>query len=156
MIKSRFRRIGGRKQLESDDYVVNRDWRPFSSTVSKRERKLVTETMRDLSARPHQMAQESVAQVFAVCGSFFQHVMDEGLKDANPFRAIKQKSIYKQRNTLDVASRSLTELQWSFVIDTTELMANDDPAHVRRLFVVATLFAMYLHVSDLIGRDNWR
>jgi hypothetical protein len=66
------------------------------------------------------MAQGSVAQVFAVCGSFFQHAMDEGLTEANPFRAIKQKSIYKQRNTLDVASRSLTELQWSFVIDTAE------------------------------------
>ncbi len=105
---------------------------------------------------PRSRVKGSVAQVFAVCGSFFQHAMDEGLTEANPFRAIKQKSIYKQRNTLDVASRSLTELQWSFVIDTAELMADDDPAHERTLFVVATLFAMYLRVSDLIGRDNWR
>jgi site-specific recombinase XerD len=50
----------------------------------------------------------------------------------------------------------LTELQWSFVIDTAKQMAGDDPAHERTLFVVATLFAMYLRVSDLIGRDNWR
>ncbi|VVM74999.1 Tyrosine recombinase XerC [Pseudomonas fluorescens] len=156
MIKSRFKRIGGRKRLESDEYVVNPDWRPFSSTVSKRERKLAAETINDLSPRTYHMAQGSVAQVFAVCGSFFQHAMDEGLTEANPFRAIKQKSIYKQRNTLNVASRSLTELQWSFVIDTAEQMADDDPTHERTLFVVATLFAMYLRVSDLIGRDNWR
>ena len=70
--------------------------------------------------------------------------MDEGLMEANPFRAIKRKSIYKQRNTLDVASRSLTELQWSFVIDTAEQMAGDDPDHERTLFILATLFAMYL------------
>jgi hypothetical protein len=82
--------------------------------------------------------------------------MDEGLTEANPFRSIKQKSIYKQRNTLDVASRSLTELQWGFVIDTAEHMADDDPRHERTLFVVATLFVMYLRVSELVGRDNWR
>lgn len=82
--------------------------------------------------------------------------MDEGLTEANPFRAIKQKSIYKQRNIQDVASRSLTELQWSFVIDTAEQMADEDARHERTLFVLATLFAMYLRVSDLVGRDNWR
>jgi site-specific recombinase XerD len=156
MIKSRFKRIGGRKKFESDEYVVNPDWRPFSCTVSKRERKLAAETISDLPSRSYHMAQGSVAQVFAVCGSFFQYAMDEGFTEANPFRAIKQKSIYKQRNTLDVASRSLTELQWSFVIDTAEQMAGDDPAHERTLFILTTLFAMYLRVSDLIGRDNWR
>jgi hypothetical protein len=98
VVKSRFRRVGGRKRLESDEYVVNSDWRPFSCTVSKRERKLANEAISDLSSRPYHMAQSSVAQVFAACGSFFQHAMDEGLTEANPFRAIKQKSIYKQRN----------------------------------------------------------
>ena len=156
VVKSRFNRIGGRKRLESDERVVNPNWRPFSCTVSKRERKLAAETMSDLSPSTYQMAQGSVAQVFAVCGSFFQHAMDEGLTESNPFRAIKQKSIYKQRNTLDVSSRSLTELQWNFVIDTAEQMADADPAHERTLFILATLFAMYLRVSDLIGRDNWR
>lgn len=156
MIKSRFKRIGGRKRRESDDYVVNPDWRPFSTTVAKRERKLATETMNDLVSGPYHMAQGSVAQVFAVCGSFFQHAMDEGLTESNPFRAIKQKSVYKQRNTSGVASRSLTELQWSFVLDTAEQMADEDPAHERTLFVLATLFAMYLRVSDLVGRENWR
>jgi hypothetical protein len=82
--------------------------------------------------------------------------MDEGLTESNPFRAIKQKSICKQRNILDVASRSITELQWSFVIDTAEQMPDDDPTHERTLFILTTLFAMYLRVSVLIGRDNWR
>jgi site-specific recombinase XerC len=35
-------------------------------------------------------------------------------------------------------------------------MADDDPAQERTLFIVATLFAMYLRVSDLVGRANWR
>lgn len=156
VIKSRFVRVGGRKKLESDNFVVNPDWRPFSTTLAKRERKLAAETLSDLPERPYRMSQSSVAQVFAVCGSFFQHAMDEGLTEVNPFRAVKQKSIYKQRNTLDVASRSLTQLQWSFVIETAEQMAGEDPLHERTLFIVATLFSMYLRVSDLVGRDNWK
>ena len=155
MTKSRFKRIGGRKQLDSDQYVINPDWRPFCTTVSKRERKLANGVTDSAAPRSYRMAQGSVAQVFAVCGSFFQHAMDEGLTEANPFRAIKQKSVYKQRNTLDVASRSLTELQWSFVIETAEDMAGEDTTHERTLFLVATLFAMYLRVSDLVGRENW-
>ncbi len=155
VVKSRFLRVGGRKKLDTDSYIVNAQWRPFSHRVAKRERKIAEEAVTTLPSRPYRMSQGSVAQVFAVCGSFFQHAIDEGLTEVNPFRAVKQKSIYKQRNTLDVASRSLTQLQWSYVIETAEQMAADDPVHERTLFIVATLFAMYLRVSDLVGRDNW-
>lgn len=154
--KSRFVRLGGRKKLDSDSYIVNPDWRPFSSTVAKRERKLAAETLSEPPERTYRMSQGSVAQVFAVCGSFFQHAMDEGLTEVNPFRAVKQKSIYKQRNTLDVASRSLSQLQWSYVIETAEIMASEVSLHERTLFIVATLFSMYLRISDLVGRDNWK
>ncbi|MBV2135062.1 site-specific integrase [Pseudomonas sp. MAP12] len=155
MVKSRFVRIGGRKQLDSDSYQVNEAWRPFSVTVPKRNRSLAETGLQDITNRPYKMAQGSVAQVFAVCGSFFQHAIDEGLTEVNPFRAVKQKSIYKQRNTLDVAGRSLNQLQWGYVIETAEAMADEDEVHERTLFILTTLFAMYLRVSDLVGRDNW-
>lgn len=155
MVKSRFMRIGGRKKLESDTYRVNEAWRPFSVTVPKRNRSLAEPAAQDITERPYKMSQGSVAQVFAVCGSFFQHAIDEGLTEVNPFRAVKQKSIYKQRNTLDVAGRSLTQLQWSYVIETAEKMADEDEVHERTLFILTTLFSMYLRVSDLVGRDNW-
>lgn len=80
--------------------------------------------------------------------------MDEGITEANPFRAVKQKSIYKQRNTQDVSGRALTHLQWDYVIETSEQMADEDVDHERTLFVLTTLFAMYLRVSDLVGRNN--
>lgn len=156
VVKSRFIRLGGRKRLESDEYVINPDWRPFSITVAKRERKLAAETWSSLPDRPYQMAQGSVAQVFSVCGSFFQYAMDEGFTESNPFRAIRQKSTYKQRSVFDVGSRSLTELQWNIVIECAEIMAAEDARHERTLFIAATLFSMYLRVSDLVGRGNWR
>ena len=155
VVKSRFIRHGGRKALASDTYEANPAWRPFSVTIAKRERKIAAETMAELPPAAYKMSQGSVAQVFAVCGSFFQHAIDEGFTEVNPFRAVKQKSIYKQRSTVDVASRSLTQLQWNFVIETAEAMAQEDAAHERTLFIVATLYAMYLRISDLVGRDNW-
>lgn len=155
VVKARFNRIGGRKKLDSDTFEPNPAWRPFSVTVAKRERKIASETMTALPSPVYRMSQGSVAQVFAVCGSFFQHAIDEGLTEVNPFHAVKQKSIYKQRNTVDVASRSLTQLQWNVVIETAEIMAQENPDHERTLFIVATLYAMYLRVSDLVGRDNW-
>lgn len=156
VVKSRFNRIGGRKKLATDTYIVNENWRPFSATASKRERKIAAETKQDLPSEPYKMSQGSVAQVFAVCGSFYQHAIDEGHTEVNPFRAVKQKSVYKQRNTFGVASRSLTPLQWDFVIETAELMASENKNHERTLFILVTLFSMYLRISDLVGRDNWQ
>lgn len=156
VVKSRFVRVGGRKKLASDSYQINESWRPFAVTVAKRDRKLAAESLSDLPKPAYAMSQGSVAQVFAVCGSFFQHAMDEGLTEVNPFRAVKQKNQYKQRNEVEAESRSLTQLQWSFVIETAEQMADEDPVHERTLFIVATLFSMYLRISDLVGRENWK
>lgn len=43
------------------------------------------------------------------------------------------------------------------MLDTAENMADIEPLrHERTLFILATLFAMYLRVSDLAGRKNWK
>ncbi|MBV4491597.1 tyrosine-type recombinase/integrase [Pseudomonas oryzicola] len=152
MVKSRFVRTHQQPAGNKTACLPNPDWRPFSQTRPKREKHLPSST-----AMPnrYKMAQGSVAQVFAVCGSFYQYAIDEGLTEVNPFRAVKQKSVYKQRHTQDANGRALTHLQWDYVIETAEDMANQDPVHERTLFVLTTLFAMYLRISDLVGRDNW-
>ena len=156
VVKSRFNRIGARKKSASDTYVLNPEWRPFSQTVSKEERKRAKEQNRPAQLDAYKLAQGSIAQIFAVCGSFFQHAIDEGFCEQNPFRAVKQKSKYKQRNTDDQDTRILTSLQWDFVLETAEQLAAADARYERTLFIVATIFAMYLRVSDLVGRDNWK
>lgn len=155
VVKSRFLRIGGRKKLASDSYVLNSDWKPFSHSASKEERKRAEEDNRPLIQEQYKPAQGSIAQIFAVCGSFFQHAIDEGFCEHNPFKAVKQKSKYKQRTTGNHDTRILTSLQWDFVLETAELLAVQDARYERTLFIVATIFAMYLRVSDLVGRENW-
>jgi site-specific recombinase XerD len=155
VVKSRFTRLGARKKLATDTFVLNECWKPFSQSASKEERKRAKEENRPLLQEHYKPAQGSIAQIFAVCGSFFQHAIDEGFCEHNPFRAVKQKSKYKQRTTGDQDTRILTSLQWDFVLETAEQMAAQDDKYERTLFIVATIFAMYLRVSDLVGRENW-
>ncbi len=155
VVKSRFIRLGTRKKLATDTYALNPDWSPFSQSVSKEERKRAKEENRPILQEHYKPAQGSIVQVFAVCGSFFQHAIDDGFCEHNPFRAVKQKSKYKQRTTGEHESRILTSLQWDFVLETAEQLATQNAKYERTLFIVATIFAMYLRVSDLVGRENW-
>jgi site-specific recombinase XerD len=156
VVKSRFNRIGGRKKIATDTYTLNSEWRPFSQTIPKDERKRAEEQNRPPLQGAYRLAQGSIAQIFAVCGSFFQYAIDEGFCEHNPFKAVKQKNQYKQRTTEHQDSRILTSLQWDFVLETAELLASKDAKYERTLFIVATIFAMYLRVSDLAGRENWK
>lgn len=45
VVKSRFIRVGGRKKLDTDSYIVNVQWWPFSHRVAKRERKIAIEAL---------------------------------------------------------------------------------------------------------------
>lgn len=193
VVKARYQRVGGRTAKLTDTYTINPVWRPFFLTVKKPDLKLAQEQNKEPEVKPYKMKQDSIAQIFAVCGSFFQWAADEGLSNnANPIRAIKQKSKYKQRVVADETAKSLTALQWSFVLETAKLLANqaavelqeaqaaakaskeelDDASKKalraelkrlenkpmiceRTLFIIATIYSMYLRVSDMVGRDNW-
>ncbi len=161
VVKSRFIRVGTRRKLATDTYTLNPDWSPFSQSVSKEERKRAKEENRPILQENYKPAQGSIAQIFAVCGSFFQHAIDEGFCEHNPFRAVKQKSKYKQRTTGEHESRILTSLQWDFVLETAEQLATQNPKYERTLFIVATIFgegeldAKYGGFAQRIGAGNW-
>lgn len=193
VVKARYQRIGGRVASETDTFAVNPQWRPFFLTVKKPVLKLAEEQHKEPEVKPYKMKQDSIAQIFAVCGSFFQWASDEGLSEnINPIRAIKQKSKYKQRVVADEKAKSLTALQWSFVLETAKILAdkaadelkvvqeefrdtyeyldkkekqalrkklrlaqNNQIISERTLFIIATIYSMYLRVSDMVGRDNW-
>ncbi|MCE1118594.1 tyrosine-type recombinase/integrase [Pseudomonas sp. NMI795_08] len=123
--------------------VPNPAWRPFAMTTK---------------VGYYKLTEGSIAQVFSVCSSLFEYAIDEGIcAVVNPFRAIKQKSKFKGRSGQVKTTRALTPLQWEYVLEAAEVMADSDPVrHERSLFIAATLFSMYLRVSDICGRDNWQ
>lgn len=70
---------------------VERGLAAFSQSVSKEERKRAKEENRPLRIEHYKPAQGSIAQMFAVWGNFFQHAIDEGFCEHNPFRAVKKR-----------------------------------------------------------------
>nr|WP_257605593.1 site-specific integrase [Pseudomonas amygdali] len=139
------------------DYPVhpNHRWRPFAvKTVGSAAE--VHDDGREAYA-PYRPARASISQAFSVCSTLYEYAVDEGLTSTNPFRAIKQKSRFKASRGTALTGRALTPLQWDFVLSTAEKMAAALPElHERTLFIAATLFSMYLRVSDICGRVNWQ
>lgn len=139
-------------------FEPNPMWRPFGIQAKKSLMKEIAEGKRSVAAIPdeYKPAQGSVRQVFAICSSFYDFANADGFGKGNPFRAIKQKSTFVTRQKKKSSGRALSKLQWDFVIETAEQMAAEDPTrHERTLFILVTIFSMYLRVSDLVGNKNW-
>ncbi|HDS1809461.1 TPA: site-specific integrase [Pseudomonas putida] len=135
--------VRNRYLARNGSIAANPDWRPFATSQE---------------ASIYKLTAGSIAQVFSVCSSLYEYAIDEGVCTiVNPFRAIKQKSKFKNRSIQELTTKSLTPLQWEYVLEAAESMAESEPErHERSLYIAATMFSMYLRVSDLCGRDNWQ
>ena len=74
---------------------------------------------------------------------------------SNPIKKIRQKSQYLTKMQTKGTIRRLSDLQWDYVIETTRMMAEKDTAHERTLFVMETLYLMYLRISELAESSRW-
>ena len=52
--------------------------------------------------------------------------------------------------------RRLSELQWSYVIQTAKELAEQSPNHERTLFIMSALYSMYLRISELVADNRWQ
>ncbi|MEE9451808.1 MAG: site-specific integrase [Gammaproteobacteria bacterium] len=105
----------------------------------------------------YQLSEKALRAVFAVLGSFYNYLIQEDYIAYNPVSQIRQKSRYFRKKQSKTVIRRLTELQWSYVIETAELMAAQDPEkHERTLFIMNALFGMYLRISELAANENWQ
>jgi len=93
---------------------------------------------------------------FAVLSSFYNYLIQEEYMAYNPVAQIRQKSKFIRKQQTHAVVRRLSELQWSYVIETAEQMAKENPAeHERTLFIMTALFAMYLRISELAASKRW-
>lgn len=137
--------------------LPNANWKPFNIKAAK----VAAIVDSSDAAQPKNVLQYSpsngtMKQVSTICSVFYEFMIENGTAQSNPFRMIK-----KSGRSVDIPddigmSRALTPLQWDYVLENAEQMAMDEPSrHERTLFILATLFAMYLRVSDIVGRKNW-
>jgi len=120
--------------------VPNTEWRPYILSKGKRK---------------YSMSQSAWKALFAVLSTFYQFLIDEEYTEINPVAQIRQKNQYIRRQQTKQPIRRLSELQWDYVIETAELMANNNPAHERTLFIMSCLYGMYLRISELSASDRW-
>lgn len=132
--------------------IANVEWRPFVATISKkahRDGQLPNEKFYILS-------QSALQAIFAILSSFFNYLEQEEHTFGNPIAQIRQKSKFLRKHQSKRTIRRLSELQWIYIIETAEKMANENPAqHERTLFIMNALFAMYLRISELAASDRW-
>ena len=123
--------------------VPNPVWKPFVSDASK-------------SSKNHKLSKKAFTQIFAISSSFFNLFIQEGIMELNPVLQIRQKNKYLSSSVTQPIIRRLSELQWSYVIESTELMAEKEPeTHERTLFIMNLLYGMYLRISELAATDRW-
>ncbi|MDG2091516.1 MAG: tyrosine-type recombinase/integrase [Gammaproteobacteria bacterium] len=121
--------------------VLNPEWRPY--VLNKPE-------------QPYSLSQSAVQAIFGVLSSFFNYLIQEEYTDMNPVAQIRQKSKFLRKTQTQKPIRRLSELQWSYVLETAEKLANTDPKqHERTLFIMQSLFAMYLRISELVETERW-
>jgi len=133
---------GGRLPVE--------EWRPFVASVSKSEHKAGIKP----NAKHFYPSQAAIRATFTALSSFYKYLVQEDLIDANPVALIRQKSKFIRKDQLRAPVRRISNLQWDYVLETAEQMAEEDPQHERTLFIMNCLFAMYLRISELVADER--
>ncbi|EDP46776.1 tyrosine-type recombinase/integrase [Rickettsiella grylli] len=128
------------------------DWRPFVATTSK----MASQQGILPDIKKYALSQKALQAIFAICGSFYNYLIQEDYINFNPVAQIRQKSkfIRQQKNHRQV--RRLSELQWSYVIETAEILSKKKPdVHHRTLFIMKALYGLYLRISELAASARW-
>lgn len=134
----------------------NPKWKPFTHRAPK-QNKALTEDVDEFRSADYHSSKGSMSNVFKVANGFYEYLVEEELASSNPFRKVTKKGQYSSSQQESNSSRALTPLQWDYVIDTAEAMAEAEPKkHERTLFILLTMFSMYLRISDIVGRSNWQ
>jgi site-specific recombinase XerD len=160
VVRGRFVSSSHTESTWGDLVMPNNKWRPFSLKSSKathHEKGDCDHPSGVVVPASYQASQGTINQVYSISSRFFEHLVEDRAAAANPFRMIKKKGQTRSTPHEEGAHRALTPLQWDYVLETAEQMALAEPErHERTLFILATLFAMYLRVSDIVGRPNWQ
>ncbi|UVM69408.1 site-specific integrase [Pseudomonas sp. B21-009] len=155
IVRGRFVTSDHSESTWGEPTMPNEKWRPFSLKASKAV-KHEHEGSENGAPPQYKASQGTINQVYSISTRFFEYLVEDGAVPGNPFRLIKKKGMSAGTPQDEGSHRALTPLQWDYVLETAELMASAEPArHERTLFILATLFAMYLRVSDIVGRSNW-
>ncbi len=123
----------------------NSKWRPFVVTVPKKN----FISIKNLNVSQYKLSKQSLKEIFAINQSFYEYLLAHKYVNVNPIAQIRQKTKYFPQKIQKTIVRKLSDLQWSFVIETAEIMAEENVEHERLLFIMNLLYSLYLRISEL-------
>jgi len=132
--------------------LPNAEWRPFVVTLSK----AATRKGKRPDPKNHALSQTALREIFPILSSFYNFLIQEEYAEINPVLHIRQKSKFLRKRQGKPKVRRLSELQWDYVVETADLLAQENPfLHERTLFIITALYAMYLRISELAASARW-
>ncbi len=131
--------------------IPNSEWRPFVATISKS----AFRSGKRADVSDYEISSSALKDMFAILSSFFNFMIEEEYTEINPILNLRQKSKYIRKFHGKQKIRRLSELQWHYVIETAEIMANENVNDNRTLFIMTALYGMYLRISELAASERW-
>jgi len=134
-----------RKPRFLPDGRPNPAWRPFVRSPAGEDQRLVMAT-----------SKASIRSALLSISSFFTHLVDQGVAENNPVRALKQRKAFTGAGG-HARNRTLTEVQWAACQQVAHEMAEEDPAaHERSLYLLMLVCRLYLRMSDVTASNVGR
>ncbi|CAJ1791525.1 tyrosine-type recombinase/integrase [Aeromonas jandaei] len=128
---------------EWGERLPNPQWRPF---LGKKELG---------QPRPYRLSEQAMKTKLAVLSAFFQFLIQEEYMDRNP-ALLLQRVKKPLAQEADDQVQAFSELQWSYVLQAAETLAQDNPEqHERSRFLVILMYACYLRISEVAARPGF-
>ncbi|MES2204007.1 MAG: site-specific integrase [Pseudomonadota bacterium] len=144
-------RVEKRFMMSGGERIPNPEWKPFVVKITK----AATKNGGSPKKENYELSEKAFKSLFAIISSFYNFLIQEEATNVNPVLLIRQKSRYIRKHQTAPTIRRLSELQWGYVIETAEIMANENPQHKRTLFMMNLLYGMYLRISELAATPRW-
>lgn len=138
--------------VENGTEISNPAWRPFVATLSKAEYQQGQKPKRS----KYILSEKGCKEIFTVLNCFYKFLVEEDHVTVNSVARVKQKNRFYRSKQTKTVIRRISDLQWQYVMETAEKLANDKPTtHERTLFIMSALYLMYLRVSELAASARW-
>lgn len=112
--------------------------------------------------QPYRLSDKALTTKIAILSSFYGYLINEEVTERNPAVMWMRHSRFGSRPMVasplgeDEEVRAFSDLQWSYVMSTAQLLAEQEPErHHRTLFLVSLMYGCYLRISEVAARPGF-
>ena len=134
--------------LNNGVFEPNPEWAPFRVKTAKADAS-------QPDKKKYRPSQETLNSTFTALNALYKYLMDEEFCYGNPVQIAKKDCRYFVKDAQVKETKRLSMQQWQYLLDTAESMADSDPKYERNLFLVASLKALFLRISEYSERPDW-